>query len=62
MNEDMKKREKLQSKGERDSNLSKGAETERESGSKRPGTGTVEKVKPDSSSEVSPNTPSGQEL
>ena len=62
MNEDMKKREILQSKGEQGSNLSKGAETERESGSKRPRTGTVEKVKPASSREVSPNTPSGEEL
>jgi hypothetical protein len=62
MEEDMKKREKIQSKGEQDPNLSKGAETERESGSNRPGTGAVEKVKPASSREVSPNTPSGEEL
>jgi hypothetical protein len=61
MREDMKKREKLQSKGGQDPNLSKGAETEREPGSNRPGTGAVEKVKPASKKEVSPNTPSGQE-
>jgi hypothetical protein len=62
MGEDIEKREKTQSKGRQDPNLSKGAETERESGRNRPGTGSVEKIKPASSREVSPNTPSGEEL
>ena len=40
MSDDMKKREKLASKGEQeDKDLSKGAESERERSSKRPGTG-----------------------
>jgi hypothetical protein len=49
MSDDMKKQEKLQSKGQQDNfkqdlqgmdqELSKGAETERERGSKRPPTG-----------------------
>jgi hypothetical protein len=41
MSDDVKKREKLQSKGRRqqDKELSKGAESEREHSTKRPGTG-----------------------
>lgn len=39
MSEDMKKREKLASRGQQDEELSKGAESERERGTKRPGTG-----------------------
>ena len=62
MSEDMKKEEKLQSRGEQDPDLNKGAETEREKGSKRPGTGAIEKVKPASEREVSPNTPTGEDL
>ena len=62
MSEDMKKQVKLQSKGEDDSNMSKGAETEMERITKRSGTGAIEKIKPASSREVSPNTPSGEDL
>jgi hypothetical protein len=40
MSDDVKKREKLQSKGrQQDKELSKGAESEREHSTKRPGTG-----------------------
>jgi hypothetical protein len=40
MSEDLKKREKLGSRGQQDEeDLSKGAESERERSSKRPGTG-----------------------
>ena len=61
MNHDMKKLERLQSKGSQDPDLSKGAETEREDSSNRAGTGARENIKPASRQEVSPNTPSGQE-
>ena len=62
MSKDIKKKEKLQSRGEQDPNLSKGAESEREKGTNRPGTGAYEKIKPASSKEVSPNTPTGEDL
>jgi hypothetical protein len=62
MNEDMKRQEKLQSKGEDDPTLRNGEETERERSTKRSGTGVIEKIKPASSREVSPNTPSGEDL
>jgi hypothetical protein len=39
MSDDVKKREKLESRGQQDENLSKGAESERERSTKRPGTG-----------------------
>jgi hypothetical protein len=39
MSDGTKKREKLESKGQQDEGLSKGAESERERGTKRPGTG-----------------------
>jgi hypothetical protein len=39
MGDDMKKREKLQSRGQQDKELGKGAESERERSAKRPGTG-----------------------
>lgn len=39
MSDDMKKQEKLQSRGQQDEDLSKGAESERERSTKRPGTG-----------------------
>lgn len=62
MNKDEKKHEKLRSRGEQDPNLRKGAESEREKSSNKLGTGAYEKVKPASSKEVSPNTPSGDDL
>ena len=40
----MKKREKLQSRGQQDPDLSKGAESERERGTKRSGTEAGEHV------------------
>lgn len=39
MSDDMKKQEKLGSRGHQDENLSKGAESERERSTKRPRTG-----------------------
>lgn len=39
MSDDMKKQEKLEGRGHQDENLSKGAESERERSTKRPGTG-----------------------
>jgi len=39
MSDDMKKQEKLQSRGQQDEELNKGAESERERSTKRPGTG-----------------------
>lgn len=60
MSKDERKQEKLQSGGQQDPNLSKGAESEREKSTNRPGTGTYEKFKPASSKEVSPNTPPGE--
>lgn len=52
-----KKAEKLQSR--EDTRLSEG---EREKDASRPGTGAREKIKPASSREVSPNTPSGEDI
>jgi hypothetical protein len=61
MERNMKKQERLQSREEQDPTPGKVAETEREKGSKLGGTGATERVKPASRTEVSPNTPSGQE-
>lgn len=62
MDSDVKKQQRLQSRGKRDPKLSKGAESEREKTTSRPSTGAREKIKPASSREVSPNTPSGEDV
>ena len=58
----MKKQQKLQSRGMQDPKLSKGAESEREKTTSRPGTGDREIIKPANSREVSPNTPPGEDI
>ena len=58
----VKQQAKLQSRGEQDPTLSKGAVSERENSTNRPGTGAYEKVKPASLKEDSPNTPTGEDL